>query len=293
MAKLAADLPLQRGEEQPVVGVQGGGLHKGHGGAAGDHHFPVHGLHGPVVVQVQRDLQQLFLLAPVQSQDLVALQAADALREIVIQAVDAVLLRGSLGAELSLPGDLLLQALAQGGIVTDLLGNDVGGAGQGLFHRGDALLLVYIIHRRILRYGAVPALPEEQLGQGLQALLPGHGGPGAALWLIGTVQVLQLRQGLGGVDGFAQFLGELALLLNGGENRLPPLLQAPEILQPGLQGAQSGIVHGAMKFLAVAGDKGDGVPLVQKLDHVFDILRPGVQFPGQKRNDLFHSFSFA
>ena len=222
-----------------------------------------------------------------------ALETADVLGKVIIQAVDAVLLRGGLGAELSLPGDLLLQTLAQAGVIADLLGNDVGGAGQGFFCRGNALFLVYIILCRILRCRAVSPLLEKKLGQRLQAFFLGHGGAGAALGLIGAVQILQLRQGLGSVNGLAQLLRQLALLLNGGEDGLPPLLQAPEILQSGLQGAQGGVVHGAVEFLAVAGDKGDGVSLVQKLDDVFDVLRPGVQFPSQNRYDLFHTFSFA
>ena len=137
-----------------------------------------------------------------------------------------------------------------------------------------------------------PALGEEHLRQGRQALLPGHGGPGAALLLVGAVQVLHLRQGGGGVDGGGELLRQLALLLDGLLHRLPAVLQVPQVLEPLLQGPQGGVVHGAVELLAVAGDEGDGVALVQKAHHVLHVLRLLIQLLGNALDNGVHSVSF-
>ena len=90
---------------------------------------------------------------------------------------------------------------------------------------------------------------------------------------VGAVEVLHLRQGFGGVDGGGQILRQLALLGDRALHRLPPLLKTPEVLEPLLQGAEGGVVHGAMELLAVPGDEGDGVALVQEARHVLHVLR--------------------
>ena len=167
---------------------------------------------------------------------------------------------------------LRLQRLAQLGAVADLLGDDVAGARQGVGSGFHALLRVYIIFRGSLGVGAVPALLEEQVRQGLQALFLCHGRAGAALLLVGAVKILQLCQSPGAVDGGGQLLGQLALLLDGGEDGFTPLLQGPEVLQAGFQVAQHGVVHGAVHLLAVARNKRNGVPLVQKGYNIPDII---------------------
>ena len=90
------------------------------------------------------------------------------------------------------------------------------------------LLGVDVLQRGLLHVHS-GAEGEGQGGQGLQALLPGDGGPGAPLLLIGAVQVLHLRQGFGGVDGGGQLFRQLALLGNRALHRLPPLPEAPVI----------------------------------------------------------------
>ena len=100
---------------------------------------------------------------------------------------------------------------------------------------------------------------EQKLSQRLQALLLGHGGPGPALGLIGPVQVLQLRQGLGRFKLLFQLRGQLPLGLDGGCDGLPAFLEPPQVLEPGLQGPQRRVVHGAMELFPVAGDEGNGI----------------------------------
>ena len=143
-----------------------------------------------------------------------------------------------------------------------------------------------------LRRGAVLCLCQQQLRQRLQPLLPGNGGAGAALLLIGAVQILHLRQRGGVVDGDRQLLRQLALPVDGGLHLLPPRLQISQIAQPVLQLPQGGVVHGAVLLLAVAGDEGDGVALIQQGDNVFHGLLGLAQLLGQYLGNGLHEGSF-
>ena len=210
--------------------------------------------------------------------------------KIVVQTVHAVLLRCRTAHKLTLPTQQVSQSLADHGVIGNLLGNDVRSALEGIGHGVHALFQRKEVPGGLLRPGAVSLLGKKQSGQGLQALFPGCGGPGAALLLVGPVEVLHLRQGLGAVDGGGQLVGELSLLGDGFFHRFPALIQIAQILQPLLQGAQGGVVHGAVELLAVAGDKGDGVSLIQKLHHIFHIFFVCVQFLCKRVNDIHYRF---
>ena len=98
------------------------------------------------------DLQKALLLPPVDGQDLVTLKPGEGLGEVVVQPVDRVLLHRRLGAELSLPLQEGAEGLAEGGVVADGLGDDVGGAGEGVLHRLHALFGIHIpggLRRRV------------------------------------------------------------------------------------------------------------------------------------------------
>ena len=118
-------------------------------------------------------------------------------------------MHGSLGLE-ELP-----EALADVGIVGDHLGDDIRRAGQCVLHSLHTLLGVNTLLGQHLGRGQVLSLGEEQQCQGLQALLPGGSGAGAALLLIGAVEILHLGQGLGPVDGGGKLVGELSLGFDG------------------------------------------------------------------------------
>ena len=289
LRQVGASLPLQGGEDQAVVCVLRRGLDKFHCGAAGDDHMPPDGLEGPVPVQLHADLQKALLLPPVDGQDLVTLKPGEGLGEVVVQPVDRVLLHRRLGAELSLPLQEGAEGLAEGGVVADGLGDDVGGAGEGVLHRLHALFGIHIPGGLRRRVRAVRPLGKQQFRQRRQALFPGNGGPGAALLLVGAVQVLHLRQRPGGVDGGGEFLRQLALFLDRPLHRLPAFRQVPQVLEALLQIPQGGVVHGAVKLLAVAGDEGNGVALVQKADHVFHMAGVFVQLRCQLLNEILHA----
>ena len=283
-----ADLPLQGGVQEPVIGVLRHGLHELHGPGSGPHHRPAEQGQGLIPVSDHDGLQSPLPLPPVDGQDLVALEAGDGLGEVVVEPVDRVLLRGRLAHQLTPLEHQLPEALADGRVVADGLGDDVAGplecVGQGL----HALLRIHVGRSRFRGIRAVRPLGEEELRQGLQAPLPGHGGTGAALGLVGAVQVLHLRQGHGRGNSVRQSLRQLALVLNGRADLLPPLLQIAQVLEALLQGAQGGVVHGAVELLAVARDKGDGVALVQEVHHAPHVPGALVQLPGKYFNNRFH-----
>ena len=71
------------------------------------------------------------------------------------------------------------------------------------------------------------------------------------------------------------------MLLDGAADLRLSLLQIAQVLEPVGQLAQELVVHGAVELLAVAGDEGDGGPLVQQSDHIVDLLHRAVQLPGE------------
>ena len=202
------------------------------------------------------------------------LQAGDGLREIIVQAVDAVILRRGPAHELSLTGNERTQALADVRIVADLLGDNVAGALQGVLNGLNAFFGVEKILSGDLGPRAIALLREEQRGERRKALLLRHRGAGAALLLVRTVEVFDLGKRFGAVDGGGKLVCQLALLVDGLFHRFAALFKTAEVLEPLFERAQRGIVHCTVELLAVAGDKGDGVALVEQMHDVFNV--PGV-----------------
>ena len=145
-----------------------------------------------------------------------------------------------------------------------------------------------VLFRFRQRIRAIPTLGKEDLGQGLQTLFPGDGGPGPAFLLIGPIEVLQFREGFGLVQGLAQGLCQFPLTVNGSTDGLPAFTQRAKVLQSLGQCPEQGIVHGPMELLSITGDKGNGIALIQQVDDVCDVLGLLIQFLGQKLNDIVH-----
>ena len=216
-----------------------------------------------------------------------ARQLQNGLLKIVVQPVHRVLLGGGGGAEKAPLADQLPQGLADVGVVGQHFGDDVRSARQGLLRGLHTLLRVHVGRRHLRRVAVF--LGENGLRQPFQPLFPGYGGPCAPLLLVGPVQIFHLREGGGAVDGGGQGLRQLALALDGGLHLGPPLVQVPQIGEPVGQGAQGGVVHGAVELLAVPGDKGHRGPLVQQGDDVFHVPGLLLQLPGQNLGNGFHS----
>ncbi len=249
------------------------------------------GLERRFPVQLHADFQLLLLFSPVDGQHLMVLKPGEGLGKVVVQPVDRVLLRGGAAAEEPAVPQKRPQLSAQVRIIGDLLSHNVRRAGQRVRRRLHALVRVQIAGRLLQRVRTVRLLGEQPLRQRRQTLLPGRGCAGAALLLIGAVQVLHLGQGRGSVNGPGQLLCKPPLLTDGFFHRLPAVPQSPQIDQPLLQHPKGGVIHGSVKLLAVTGNKGDGIPLIQQPHHIFHMLRLLLQFLRQLFNDRLHRTS--
>ena len=215
-------------------------------------------------------------------------QPGQYLLKVVVQPVHAVLLAGGHAFQPTLPHQQPPQRLADGRVVGDDLRDDVVRPLQCVRYRLHALLRVDVVRGGLRRVGAVRPLRQQPLRQRRKPFLPGRRGPGAALLLVGPVQILHLRQRGGALNGGGQLLRELALPVDGGQHLLPALGQITQIAQPVLQLPQGGVVHSAVKLLAVAGDERDGVALVQQGDDIFHMAQGLVQLPGQQLGNSRH-----
>jgi len=148
------------------------------------------------------------------------------------------------------------------GFLRKLLGEDVAGTVQRFLHVGHAFAQV----GRCECLRILVAVCEDHVAQRLEPLFPGDHRLGAALWLVGQIDVLEAGLGLGLVDGPAQRVGELVLLANGPEDGVAPVVELAHVCETFGQGAQLGVVEPAGDLLAVARDERDGRALVEKLD---------------------------
>jgi hypothetical protein len=132
----------------------------------------------------------------------------------------------------------------------------------------------------------VPALRQQAGGQRFQAVLARDLALGPPLGPVGQVEVFELGLGGGGRDPRRQLVGELALGLDRAADGLAPRVELAQIGEPLLQLAQLGVIQAAGRFLAVAGDEGDGGALVQERDRGPDLLGPGADLLGDDTDDL-------
>ena len=222
VSQRGAHLPLKRGIDKAVVGVLGGGLDKLHCGGAGLHHRAAQERQRKIAVKQNGCLELFFLFAAVDGENLVPLQLCNRLRKVVVQAIDAVLFCRGEGAERAALFQQLTQAFADGCVVADPLGDDVVCALQRVGDGLDALFRVEVVLRESVRRGHAARLREDRLGQRLEPLFAGDGRAGAALLLVGPVEILDLGERRGLVDDGGQLVRQLALRLDRGLDLIAP-----------------------------------------------------------------------
>ncbi len=230
VCELIADFPLQRREQQPFPGVVAGQPHLlGGGSAAPDESVP----HGKLCLALRGDeryLQKFLPLAPVDGQDAVGRHFGHRLLIIVVHAVHAVFFLGGFGFDHALPKQHFADFLAKRRVVADLLGQDVPRARQSVVRGRHFLFGVDVLFRFGLHV-PLGQLQQQPQGQGFQAPFLGDGGAGAALGPEGAVNILQLGQGLGLLQGQGQLVRQHALFLQGLYDFLPALFQIAQIFQ--------------------------------------------------------------
>ena len=196
----------------------------------------------------------------------------DRLLIILILAVDMLAFLRLDAAQHAHAAHQCAKCSADGRVVADLLGEDIARELQRGFCVGNVL---FGIDKRLreLHGVVVSTLSKEHLRQGLHALFLGDHRAGAALLLEGTIDVLQLRKCRSHRQLGAEFLRQLALLLNRRLDLFAALIQAPQVIQTLADFAQLLVVHRAGALFSVARNKGDGIAFIQHFDDVFDDCR--------------------
>src|SRR3546814_349583 len=98
--------------------------------------------------------------------------------------------------------------------------------------------------------------------------------------------VCEPRLAVGGFDIGAQFVAQLALLVDAGEDRGAPVFQLAQVCQACFEVAQLGVVEAAGDFLAVARDERHGRAFVEQRDGGFDLGGAGADLVGDGGGDL-------
>ena len=129
---------------------------------------------------------------------------------------------------------------------------------------------------------------KQLVGQGLDAEFAGNLALGAALGLVGQVQVFQFLLGGRGFDGGTQLGRQLALLVDALEHGGAAVGQFAQIGQAGFQFAQLRIVQATRGLLAVTGDERDGGATIEKLNCCLNLTRQYLDFTGDLFDDALH-----
>lgn len=125
-----------------------------------------------------------------------------------------------------------------------------------------------------LEYGSEP----------FESSLAGNGGPRAALGLVGQINLFEFLFLATCEDLLPQGSVELALLGNRLENRVLPLDQLTECVDPILDRTEGRFVQAPGAFLAIPGHEGDRVALAQKLGGGLDLGRWKPERRGDRHN---------
>ena len=213
---------------------------------------------------IEGEVEDFLFLAAEQGQDAVRGQPGEGLAELeVVGELRAVGLAAAadLGGQLAAGGHRLPQLPDQVGVLGEPLDQDRPGALQGGRRVRD--LVAGEALRGALR--VLTGVAEQQVGQRLQAGLAGRLGLGAAFGFVGQVQVFQPGLGVGRADLRLELAGQLALRSDLLEDRVPAIIQFPEVAQSLLERAQLRVVEGAGDFLAVPGDERHGRAAVEQV----------------------------
>ena len=285
--QVVADLALDGGRDEACVAVCDGIPHVGHGGGVGGGQHAVveeaqHGLLG----HGQTDLEEFLLLAAVDGEDAVAGELLDWLTELVVHGVDRVLLLGGTCGQRAVVEGQRAELLAELGVVGHVLRDDVHSALEGFLRGLDLLFGVNVGFGLYLDGRGVDLLlGKDELCQRLQAPLAGDRCAGLALGTEGAVDVVHFGDGHGAIDGRRDLVGQLALGVDEVLDLFLTLLQVAQSGQTLIQGAEDIIIQASRDLLAVTGDEGDGVALVDEGNGLFHLVGGEIEFLGQGFDD--------
>ncbi len=265
-AQGTAHIPLNGGQQQAFTRIANGLLQLGSKGRTALHSEIILNGRQPIALRhLHAHLQHLFALTAVNRQHLMRPQA---LHPRFIGVIKLKNLLGVFGAfHLFAQQRAPLHGLgahlrAHLRVIADRFRGDIPRPSQRAFHIRH--LLVQVCRRRFRGGWAAQRLGQNQISQTLQALFFSNRGPRPPFGAVRQVQVFQAGQGLRPQNRLAQLRGQLALLRDGSQDGIPPLVQGAQPAQMFLHLPQLLFIQRAGHLFAVARDKGDGVALVQQ-----------------------------
>ena len=173
----------------------------------------------------------------------------------------------------------IAQFFAGRGVVRDAFGDDVAGAVDRVLDRRHLFGYVFL---RFFLYVERFVLRKNGVRERLQSARDGDGRAGLALLLIRAVDVLRLRERGCLFERVPDLVRHLALFFDGGGDLLLALFQIAEVFQPVGEFTKDLVVTAARHFLAVTGDEGNGVSLVEQRKDVLRVGGSQVEFPGNR-----------
>ena len=280
--EFGAGLALQRGGHEALVTVSDGGIEDGSKHALASGPTAAEACRGGSAVDVHAHAELALALTAVDSQHAVVGYTAQRLVKVVVGLVGGLL--GGVGGLDDDVGGVLRKGAQIGDVLRVLgyrLGHDVGGAGERLFGRVEAGLLIDVCCGGVECAALGGCLHDDHVGERLQACLAGLLRAGHALFAVGLVEVLDTLELCGLANLLLEFGRELALGVDKQDDVLLTLLKIAQVGQALVECAQGDVVHAARGFLAVARDKGDGVALVDELDGCLDVGGLKVELAGE------------
>ena len=190
------------------------------------------------------------------------------------------------GAHLPVLPEVIAQLADQAGVLGEPLHQDGPGAVQRRLGVSHALIGVDIaggfavrVQRRVV---------EQRIGQRFQTGFDGDLALGAALGFVGQVEVFEFGLGVGALDGAGQFIVQLALLVDAGQDGSAPVFQLAQVAQPVFQVAQLAVVQTAGHFLSITTDKRHGSAFIKQCDGRADLAFVNLKFGGDAAFDGRH-----
>ena len=180
----------------------------------------------------------------------------------------------------------MAQQLANIGVVADGLGQDVARAFQRLLHAGDAFLGINKRRRKCFERNAGGFLRPQIIRERPQPAFPRDHGLSAAFGLVGKVQIFQLAFVERTLNTGFQFIGELALLLNRGQDSLLARNQLAEVGQLFFDGPDLDLIQIARSLLSIAGDEGHGRAFIQEFNGCNQTLHGDLKRLGNVKQQL-------
>ncbi len=224
------------------------------------------------LLRLQDEVEDLLLLAAEQRQDAVRRELGERLVELeVVRELGSLglLALADLGDDAAARPHLLAQLADQVAVLAEPFDQDGPRALQS--RRGVRDLLARVDELRGFFLRVQPGVAQQRVGQRFETGLLRDLGLRAALLLVGEVEVLEPRLGVGGEDLRLEGVVELALLADRVEDGRPALFQFAQVAEPLLERAQLRVVETAGRLLAVPGDERDGRATVEQLDSRADL----------------------